>query len=223
MIRNAFFLLCLGFAFPTMASAQTVEAVEAEDTGWYRDDGFHEIDNENYLTGIFEFASERSERNSFFVFDLSGSSELSSATLRLSLPTDGYNSPDTVESFSLFEFGGDVTSLIDGTGGIGAFDDLGQGISFGSVDISQTDENSFVDIELNSDGVAFLNSSLGGTVAIGGSVTSLVSTAGNEYVFGETDAGLIPIPTLVTVAVPEPSSIAFIGLAFALATSRRRR
>ena len=139
------------------------------------------------------------------------------------MPTDGYNSPDTVESFSLFEFGGDVTSLIDGTGGIGAFEDLGQGISFGSVDISQTDENSFVDIELNSDGVAFLNSSLGGTVAIGGSVTSLVSTAGNEYVFGETDAGLIPIPTLVTVAVPEPSSIAFIGLAFALATSRRRR
>ena len=228
MIRTAFFImLCLGFAFPTFVSAQTDVTVDADDRGWYREDGFHESDNENYLTGIFDLTGVRSERNSFFVFDLTAIEEVESASLRLFLPTNGYNSADSDETFSLFDFSGDLTDLVDGTGGIAAFDDLGDGLNLGSIDIESANENSFIDIELNADGIAFLNTQVGNFAALGGALTSLdaaVGATGNEFVFGETDAGSsVPGPQLLLVAVPEPSSIALIGLAFAAISSRRRR
>jgi hypothetical protein len=203
-----------------MASAQI--NFDAEDSGWYRDDGFHEVDNENYLTGTFDFNNVRTERHSFFVFDLSNIDNVTNAILRLNLPTTGYNSPDDFETFTLFDFGGSVDSLINGTGGIGAFDDLGTGVSFGSVDVSLADENSFIDIQLNTDGIAFLDAAVGGTVAIGGAVTTLESTLGDEWIFGNTGPDPTPTPSLF-VAVPEPSSIALIGCAFAFASTRRRR
>lgn len=228
MIRTAFFImLCLGFAFPTVVTAQTDVAVDADDRGWYREDGFHDSDNENYLTGIFDLIGVRSARNSFFVFDLVDIEAVESASLRLFLPTNGYNSDDSDETFSVFDFSGDLTDLVDGVGGTAAFDDLGTGLNFGSIDIESANENSFIDIELNADGIAFLNAQAGDFAVLGGAVTSLndaVGATGNEWVFGETDAGgSVPAPQLLLVAVPEPSSIALIGLAFAAISSRRRR
>ncbi len=220
MIRTALFMLCLACAFPVMASAQI--NIDAEDSGWYRDDGFHDVTNENYLTGIFDFNNNRTERNSFFVFDLTNVGNVADAVLRLNLPTTGYNSQDAMETFTLFDFSGNVNSLINGTGGVAAHTDLGTGVSFGSVDVSLADENSFIDIQLNTDGIAFLDSSVGNMVAIGGAVTSLNSTLGDEWVFGNTGPDPTPTPTLL-VAVPEPSSIALIGCAFAFVSTRRRR
>jgi len=222
MIRTALIVLCLGLALPTLASAQDIRTFDAEDSGWYRDDGFHDVDNTNYLTGIFDFTNIRSERNSFFVFDLSSITFVDSATMRLFLPTGGYVSPDSTETFSLFDFTGDPADLINGNGGIAAFDDLADGNTFGSVDIAMADENSFIDIDFNAAGLAFLNSRVGGSVAIGGAVTSLNTATGGEWVFGVPAGGPVPTPSLI-VSVPEPSSIALIGFAFAAVTSRRRR
>jgi len=224
MIRTAFFMLCLGFAFPNFVSAQINVDLDADDRGWYREDGFHESDNENYLTGIFDLTGVRSDRNSFFVFDLVDIQVVESASLRLFLPSDGYNSADSDETFSVFDFDGDLTDLVDGAGGIAAYDNLGDGLNFGSIDIEAANENSFIDIELNADGIAFLNARAGDFAVLGGSITSLnsaVGASGNEFVFGETET--VQAPQLLLVAVPEPSSIALIGLAFAAISSRRRR
>ena len=242
MIRTLLLALCVGVALPHVVSAQIPFDVEldAVDYGWYRDNGVHAPNVENYLTGIFGtdidsdgVIDEYSTRNSFFQFDLNGFTVISDATLRLfqqpPLGVDsagGYSSPDATETFTLFGFEGDQTNLLSTNGngdGVAIFNDLGSGTILGSVDLSDADEDSFIDIVLNADGLSFLESAAGGSVVLGAAVTSLNTTDSDEYVFGVPDGSPVVIPSLTITTVPEPSSITLIGLAMAATTIRRKR
>ncbi len=186
--------------FSTFAEAATLDA---SDSGWYNEFGFHDPNNRNYITG---FASARLTR-SFFVFDLSSvTGTIISATLRV--PNFQSLSPDPSETFALFDVTTDIATLTAGGSGLTAvYDDLGTGVSYGSGTMPGGISGASQDFLLNPAGLAALNAA-GGFIAIGGAITTLSGQVlVDEYAFGFT-TNLIPQLLLETSeAVPEPGAL----------------
>lgn len=209
------------FPFPAVSSPVTVNAT---DSGWYSEFGFHDASNTNYITG---FTGSQVTR-SFFVFDLSSISGLIvSATLRL--PNFQSLSPDATETFAMFDVSTALATLTAGGSGLtGIFADLGTGTSYGSgptpggVTLGTTQ-----DFGLNADGLAALNAALGGQVALGGALTTLSGQVlANEYAFGFSQDSIPQLLVETTQAVPEPGNMMVVllcGAAVVCGSRARRR
>lgn len=140
--------------------------VDAFDRGWYDVTGFHDPENTNYAISFNTFPP--STRN-FFAFDLGGlSGQVLAASLNLTLPENGYSSGSSSETVGLFDVTVDLADLLAGTGGAGAYEDLGSGSQLGEGTILNTDAGSVVSIAFNSFGVSAINAALGGIFAVGG-------------------------------------------------------
>ena len=180
------------FAFTNVVSPGDVELVvtgtngttvlNAIDSGWFSELGNHIASNDNYIVGVCgddACNGDSLNRNDYFVFDL-GSENLgaSSAVLRLMNPPNavnaqnGYISTNPSELYQVFDVSTNPVDLMaDQSGETGIFDDLGSGVSFGNRLVSAADNGTFVEITLNSDAIAALNSSTGNW-AIGGTLTA---------------------------------------------------
>jgi hypothetical protein len=215
---------------PAVARADVINAI---DSGWYSEAGAHTAQNQNYLTGDLS----GSGRRSFFVFDLTAvANEIVNASVQLYNPDNalpalrGYVSPDATETFRLYDVSTPVASLTAssaaGPAGVAVFDDLGSGSVFGERVVSVADNGTTVSVALNADGLAALNAARGGLFALGGALTSL-GAFGDEYVFGfsvaldNPDIRRLEFRTIE--AVPEPATIALLGLAGVFAARRRVR
>lgn len=211
-LRGRLFLAGLvAAAFIVMAVSARAGVINTTDRGWYDSTGSHTTVNQNYVAGADDFY-----RN-FFVFDLSGVTDyVSSATISLFNPSGGVRGSGT---YTLFDVVTDLTALAGGTGGLGAYGDLGSGLSFGSFSFSTADNGSLINILLNSDALAAINSA-GGWFAIGGAVTAGVS---GSHVFGFTGGIQATFLTLTTTAVPEPATLALFGLGLMVLGGRRRQ
>lgn len=189
--RSTTILIAILVVSALPAAAQEV-VLEAVDSGFYSWDGEHSPGISNYLAGDVA-TSAANERRNFFVFDLSGvTSPVLGASLSIYNPSDppdsgdGYRSPDPFETYAVFEITTDIGTLIGGgTGLTTVFDDLGGGIEYGSVDLTQADNGALVAVPLNGDAVTSINNAAGGLWAVGGAVTTL---DGNplQIVFGYT-------------------------------------
>ncbi len=194
----------------------------AQDTGWYDAAGFHNPSNVNYVVGD----ALGTNFHNFSVFDLSSiTAPIVSARLLLfngaSPPNtaDGYISPDPFETYAFFDVTTDIGVLTGGTGGVGAYDDLGGGTFYGSYDVSSADNGAFVIVDLNSDAIAALNSA-GGKFAFGGAITTIshpldVQESAFWFSHESPDVRLI-------VTIPAPGTIALLAT-FGLGAIRRRR
>lgn len=228
------FLIAILFA-AVHASATTI-TVNASNSGFYNNSG-NSVGG-NYTVGWFAGPGGGEARN-FFVFDLSGlSGTISNATLRLT-PSgssgSGYLSFDASETFSLFDVSTLVSNLINATGGVAAFNDLGSGTQYGSSVIANpgnTPDPLFYDIPFNIAGLAFLQGNLGNNpIALGGAITTLTQGATQEALFNLTNSGLTRqlIFTIADenpggAAVPEPATLLLSGLALiALTTAKRKK
>lgn len=167
------------------------------DRGWYRDDGSHLTANTNYIVGVISFGSGVT-LNNFFVFDLSVvTGPIIAANLVLYNPSvsdrsgQGYFSPNSFETITLYDVTTSIPSLTAGTGGTSAFTDLGSGTTYGSGTASAADNGQFVTITLNSAGLAALNANLGGQFAIGGSL-GITSTSVDRVVFSGSNLSTNP-------------------------------
>jgi hypothetical protein len=151
------------------------------DSGWWDSTGGHTSTNKNYIAG----KSGTTLFNDYFVFNLSGVTQtITGAQLRLSEASNGYNSPDPTETYSLFDVSTSIAALeATGSGQTAIFNDLGTGTTFGSRDISATDRNTVVTIGLNAAAIAALNATRGGQFALGGAVTTISGTS-TQDVFG---------------------------------------
>lgn len=216
-------LLLAPLCLATSVWAQLV-SLPASDSGWYDSYGYHDTANTSYVTG-----QGYDLTRSFFVFDLpTSASSAIGASLRLYNPAFGYDSPDSSETFSLFEVTSDLDQLMSGAGGLAAFQDLGDGALLGSVDLTPSNNDGWITISLSP---ALLSQLQGGAgrIALGGALTSLdpSNTFWNELVFAFSDsAEHAPTLDLQIAAVPEPSTYALGGIvlaAFAFLHRRTRR
>jgi len=166
-----------------------VLTLDAEDSGFYVQNGDYEPGN--YAVGWYA-APNDDELRDYFVFDVPAvAGNITSAVLSLTTAPPGYivyGSSDPSETYTLFEVSITPATLTDGSGGIGAFDDLGQGEAYGSF-VATSSLGATAEIDLNAAGIAAL-SAASGQVAIGGAITTLAAGATNEFLFNSTSAAL---------------------------------
>jgi len=214
--------LLIVIALATIAYAQIARAdtiiLDAVDRGWYASDGGSFPDALSYFVGNSQngFA-----HNNWFVFDLTGIDQpIVSAELHLFVTS--YFSVDPTETYTLFDVTTDPSVLMNGTGGIPAFNDLGSGAIFGSHLASSADNQSFIDIALNPAAIGSLIET-GGYWAVGGAITTLDNDPSTiERMFAATE--LLPLfaTQLVINTIPTPGGLALF-LAPMMVYARRRR
>jgi len=179
-------------------------------------------------TGPFGYG----EKKNYFVFDAGTiGAPIVGATLTLSMPTGGYTSTDSTETFIISRTGVPLTDIdklkeptipaeitpahIDAAarvyGGITDEFDL-FGTALGTSTLSTADEGSPVSITLGPAGVGYINDTIGagGILIFGGKVASQTASASGptEEVFSFSDS-LSPTVTiaLTTAPVPVPAAL----------------
>jgi hypothetical protein len=175
------------------AAGGAAAVLDAFDSGWYDNTGFHDPTNENYVTGLLPGAGEL--RN-FFAFDPSGLPDgtITSAQFQAYNPGvgagdfgDGFQSSDPTETYTLFNVTSPIGTVLGGGFGLtGIYNDLGSGLAYGSQTVSSADNGRLVTVTLSPAAVADLNTKLGGPFALGGDLTSLAGNSDLQGLFGFT-------------------------------------
>src|SRR5215467_13391117 len=140
--------------------------VDTEDRGYYYNYDFNDPTNKNYLTGQLNVGTVVGFHSFFSFGALSGlDGPITAVTLHLFNPDGGYVSTQASETMNISAFSGNVSTLEGGGTVSGEYSALASGTVLGSQSVSAADNNAFVDITLNSDAIAFLNSNLGNPFA----------------------------------------------------------
>lgn len=164
------------------------------DRGWYDTSGTHSPSNDNYGTGA--------THNTFFLFDLSSvGTSITSATMQFYNPTNGYLSPNLSETLEIHDISTSYASISAGTGGVGAYNDLGSGILYGAQTVSAADNGQVVTVTLNGSAVSALETARTGSAQWGAGAALLLAGS----------------------SAPEPGTLALLALGGAAAFVRRRR
>ncbi|WP_197705457.1 S8 family serine peptidase, partial [Dolichospermum compactum] len=153
----------------------------ASDTGWYDNTGSHSPTNTNYFVGDnFDIVLRRN----WMTFNLPTLVQ-PIVSAQLQIKTYGYLSNDVSETYELRDVITPVTTLVaGGTGLTNIYNDLGDGVIYGSRNFTSADSNKTVTINLNSSLVNALNAKSGQAFALGGWLTTLDNNNNFEYVFG---------------------------------------
>ncbi|MEM9346025.1 MAG: PEP-CTERM sorting domain-containing protein [Planctomycetota bacterium] len=186
------------------------------------------------------------QARNFHSFDLSGvSGTIETATFRIYADVGGYDSSAGSETVGLFDVSVSTAVLADPNATANAaqgalvYDDLGSsnvGVAtdptYGSFAVAAVDDASYIDVVLNAQAIADLQAAVdgGGSWSVGGALLTIDGTynAGfiSERVFknDSTTASELPAQLVLTGdnLVPEPSSLALLGLGGLIAMRRRR-
>ncbi|MBB4841765.1 hypothetical protein HNP55_000260 [Paucibacter oligotrophus] len=153
----------------------------------------------NFIAGVCGSSDSCSgndaEYHNYFAFNFNNlfSGPVSSASLVLNQPSNGFITPASSISYTLFDVSGGNPSL---GSGVALYNDLGSGISYGTVMVTAGSAGSVVTVNFNAAGLAALNTA--------------VSNNTNFYVGG------------AVAAVPEPATWALSVAGLLLLALRRR-
>lgn len=186
--------------------------INSTDRGWHNEHGLHFPSNLNYSAGDSDDRFSPFSIRDFFVFDLSGITEdILSAELRLANPDLGFRSRDASETFTLFSVETAIPILIVG-GRAATYDDLGTGTIYGSTVATAASNGTTITISLNAAFLAAATAAGGGSIAVGGAITTLDGDPLTpEHLFAWTNDGDMSHTQLVITTVPEPSTSLLIG------------
>ncbi len=219
-------VIALGVLAVAISPAQAaIIVLDAVDSGTYTNTGFHDPNVEAYLVGRLLFGTEL--RN-FFVFDLSGIApgSITSATLRLAQASDGYISPDPLETYVLWDVSTPVSALVaGGTSRVDIFNDLGGTSSYGGKRVAAGGGS--IDFPLSTKAVLDMNQS-SGLFALGGQIQTLrpiTAVPLEETIFGTPAVLQRQLILDAQFVIPEPSTLAMLSVAclFGLGYLRRCR
>jgi hypothetical protein len=208
-----------------VASAATI-TLSSTNFGFARPTGARTVGNH----AIGWYSGENVEIRQYLVFDRSSiNGTITAATLRLQSSATSFASPDPAETWQLFDVLTPTATLLAGTGGAAAFADLGTGTSLASRSVNGATNNTVLTLDLNSDGLTYLNNQTG-TFAIGGALTTLTKTPGiSERMFNSSNVPSFTRELFITYtpasesAVPEPSTcLLFAAGLFTLVATRKR-
>ena len=221
--------LLLIAALPAPDARAATVVVNSAGRGWYDSAGYAGV-SDNYQVGL-----GGAESRAWFLFDLSSlSGTVTAASFTVFEPLGGYTSEDSFgEPLNATEtvglFAASSTGLAaDGTGGHAAiFNDLGDGVSYGTLAVSAADDGTTLTFAFNSAGIAALNAAKGLTFAFGAKLLSAdADPSTNQYVFNGSQTGLPSdggTRLLITTAVPKPAPGAVCAATLVLAALRLRR
>lgn len=184
---NANAVLRTVFSYSSFAHVPILELngstrVAATTAGWFDEFGFHDGGNRNYLVGVCGDPTCVKMNDvvyrDFFAFNLSAATpHATSASLLIWNPgkaidgDDGYASMFATETFQLKEVHTPLSVLTASQfNGIGVFDDLGSGTSYGHAVVSAADNGTWVRVGLNAAALDAINGAAGGSIAFGGSL-----------------------------------------------------
>ncbi len=160
----------------------------------------------NYVTGMYTGAGQN-EYRSFFGFDLSGvTGSITGASITIT--TAGFGGGAASADVGFFDYSGSYSALIGNSGGVAAFNDLGNGNLYGSQIVS-TSTSGFT-IVLDAAALTDLNAAEGGTFVAGG---ALIGAPVGTFVFGGSSFDPPTQLTLQIVSVSEPGTFALLGSA----------
>ena len=159
-------------------------------TGWYFETGWHDHGISNYFTGdCGSCGPNNGQYNSFFVFNVPLDILITSASLSIGNPVNGYASPNPSETLSFWDVTTDIATLTASqTTRTDIYSDLGSGTLYGSRSVNAATDGTQVVTSLNSAAITALNGARNHQIAIGGSLN--------------------------LTSVPEPSTLSLIGLGF---------
>jgi hypothetical protein len=182
------------------------QAVTFADEGWYFQNGTHDTNNTNYIVGQCTSCGLSGEYRNWFAINLAG---ITAPVTSLALTLYSYDVTLTSGNYYLNDFTGSVSSLIGGTGGVAAFNDLGTGTNYGFHFYQAAQSNTFQSIALDSAAIDSLNA-------------AIRSGASQWALGGSFSAGDVPLPP---PPVPEPETYALmlLGLGALGIAARRRR
>lgn len=185
--------------------------IDADNAGWFYEDGTHEERNDNYAVGFdivadIEGRTISGELRNFLGFSLaSRTEEVTSASIRIELQSGDAGEPAAdglPAEWRLYDVFAEPDFRLAYSGATSIFDDLGTGMTYGAV--TPTARSGVVEVALNHSAIAAINANLGRRFVVGGKLT----------------------PTIA--AVPEPTTwammlIGFGGMGFALRRSHARK
>ncbi len=210
-------LLAPFLALPALRAAKLQEAwnwesesyhytIQATSRGWYN--GHTGAGSpgtayaNSYAVGGWSGANYIVFRN-FFVFDLpDGQTDFTSAWLQLY--NESYTSQNSFEGYSLYDVSTPSSNILAGTGGIGVYNDLGTGTSYGNYNVTAATAGQWINIPLNTNFINSANASNGGLLALGGAMTTLVG--GNQAIFGWFTNANSGVPRLDLTALAHPEA-----------------
>jgi len=194
----------------TYSTAQSPFDAGVLNQGWWSATRSNTDSNDNHYTGVAGSDSLRS----FYTFDLSQLvGTVTNATLRIQRGDQGGNVNvkfyDVSTTASVVNTNSGVSSAI--------FDDLGTGNSYGSFQVSDGAFNTYLSFSLNAQALTDINAATS-FFTIGAMVNP------NQYIFSGTGGDVTYLDlNVVPSAVPEPGTVALLGLGLlGYAASRRK-
>ncbi len=226
MLRVGKYVLGLAVA---LLSAPTLAQLSSIDNGWYSSAGTHQPTNTNIVTGT---CCDGLERRSFFVFDTTGQTEVTSLSITFFGGNGTFGTDTGSETVALFDYSGLVNALVGGTAGVSGFTDLGSGLLLGQETITQPNGSPMVEftVALSSAFVSQFNAAIGAAdhrVALGASLQTIGAGGPDDHFWlfsNNVPAARLNINPVIGAAVPEPSSWAMMLFGFgAMGVALRRR
>jgi hypothetical protein len=210
--------------------AANAAVIQSFDGGWYTNSGFTAgVNNINVGSSNLSGAVY----NNWLAFNLAGlaTQNITGATLTF-YGGNGTNTSSTSETLGLFDYTGSINALLADTQGVGIFNDLGNGDSYGTAVVGSGPIPQF-SVTLTQAAIADLNAAARNAIdtrfVVGGSLLSISGPFANEQLFAifGPQAALTPTAflTLQTSTIPEASTWAMmiLGLGGVVLAFRRRQ
>jgi Zn-dependent metalloprotease len=174
-------------------SEVTIAPIES---GNYKNDAPHHNPSKGVIrTGAIQLFGLREFRG-FIGFDIP-SGVYSQAVIKIDPDGFLHFSPDPIERFRLYDVDTSPSALFDGSAGFEGWEDLGSGNVFAEQTVTPEDENSVLEIPLNTAAVASINASAGDVFITGSRLMTIEEGRSEiEYIFSRSDSSTIRLELL---------------------------
>jgi autotransporter-associated beta strand protein len=158
----------------------TSVVVSSANRGWFNASGQHTPSNVNYIVGY----NGSGYFHNFFVFNLPAlSSQLVDAQLLLNSYTD--TSPNSFENYQLYDVTNTIAALTASqTTATNIYNDLANGNVYGGRNVYVSEGGQIASIPLNGNFLAAALADSGGSIALGGALTTLNPIPTVQFLFG---------------------------------------